>query len=98
MRRQIIEKINLNNDDKKNRSRRAGKPRPYLDIKDLGGDRDYKRPIYFCPGKGAVSSPALPISPFPYHPMFRKPLNTQKTRIHILHINNQLHGGQYGQF
>ena len=64
MRRQMIEDISLKNDDRKNRSRRAGKPRPYLNIKDLISDRDYKGLIYFCQGRGEVSSPALPNPPF----------------------------------
>jgi len=30
-----------------------------------------------------------PLSPSPHPPMFRKPLNTPKTRILILYVNNQ---------
>ena len=91
-----LEDISLKNDDRKNRLHRAGKPRPYLDIKDLCGDRDYKGLIYFCQGRGEVPSPALQISPFPNHPIFINPLNTPKTRKHISHVNNQLQGVYHG--
>jgi len=37
---------------------RAGKPRPYLDNKDIQSIRDYSGPFYFCQGRGEVSSPA----------------------------------------
>jgi hypothetical protein len=96
MRVQMIEDISFKNDDRKNRLRRAGKPRPYPDIKDLCGDRHYKRPIYFCQGRGEVPSPALPISPIPHPPIFINPLNTPKTRIHNLHVKNQFQGGYNG--
>ena len=48
----MIEDSNVNTDDRKNEIlTRAGKPRPYLDIKVLVGDRDYKGPNNFCQGK-----------------------------------------------
>ena len=31
-----------------------------------------------------------PITPIPHHPIFSKPINTQKTRIHISRVNNKL--------
>jgi hypothetical protein len=31
-----------------------------------------------------------PIIPLPHHPIFSKPINTQKTRIHISRVNNKL--------
>jgi len=40
------------------RLQRAGKPRPYLDNKDIQSIRDYSGPFYFCQGRGAVPAPA----------------------------------------
>jgi len=31
-----------------------------------------------------------PITPLPHYPIFSKPINTQKTRIHISRVNNKL--------
>jgi hypothetical protein len=31
-----------------------------------------------------------PITPLHHHPIFSKPINTQKTRIHISRVNNKL--------
>ena len=38
---------------------------------------------------GSLFNP-IPIPPFPHHPIFRKTINTQKTRIYISPVNNQL--------
>jgi hypothetical protein len=93
----MIEDSNVNTDDRKNEIlTRAGKPRPYLDIKVLRSDRDYKGLIYFCQGRGEASSPAFPISPSPHSTIFIKPLNPLKTSIHISRVNNKKQGVYHG--
>jgi len=40
------------------RLQRAGRPRPYLDNKDIRSIQDYSGPFSLCQGRGEVSSPA----------------------------------------